>query len=199
MLSELLLNGKDYQAKVIFRNTIELSELCICILGDEEFYNFFKKKNETENLKHMFQTLKFKTMKKSTQKVIEVIKKMPNNNSPTAVWDEYLQIRQEFYEDASQHIHSNFLNLLFGSYVQMIETDVVNVKETMAHNLGGIINTATRQNIKNVIVYDSMSYMIILILVIENHKLFLSKLDKDVSHLVVFSKFNWDLLSQILK
>lgn len=34
-INDLLLNGKDYQAKIIFRNTIELSELCICILGDE--------------------------------------------------------------------------------------------------------------------------------------------------------------------
>ena len=38
----VFLNGKDYQGKVLFRNTIELTELCISILGDEEFYYFFK-------------------------------------------------------------------------------------------------------------------------------------------------------------
>ncbi|HET8574238.1 MAG TPA: hypothetical protein VFL76_10240 [Edaphocola sp.] len=199
VLSELLLSGKDYQAKIIFRNTIELSELCICILGDENFYNFFKKKNDVDDPKYMFQTLKFNTIKKITQKVIDAIKQLPNNNLPKEVWDEYLQIRQEFYDDTSRHTHSNFLNLMLGSHVQMIETDIIDVKEMMLHNLGGIINSETKQNLKNVIVYDSLTYMVILILVIENHKLFFSKLDKDVNHLTVLSKFNWDLLSRILK
>lgn len=199
VLNELLLNGKDYQAKIIFRNTIELSELCICILGNESFYHFFKKENDVDNPKYMFQTLKFNTIKKSTQKVIESIKQLPNNNLPKEVWDEYLQIRQEFYKDTSEHIHPNFLNLMFGSHIQMIETDIIDVKGMMLHNLGGIINSETKQNLKNIIMYDSITYMIILILIIENHKLCFSKLDKDVNHLTILSKFNWDLLSHILK
>jgi len=199
VLNDLLSNGKDYQAKVIFRNTIELTELCICILGNEEFYNFFKKENAVEYPKDIFQTLKFNTIKKWTQKIIVEVKEMPNNNMPKVVWDEYLQIRQEFYEDSSRYIHSNFLNLMLGSHVQMIETDVVDVKEMVVHNLGGIVNTETKQNFKNVIIYDSISYTLILILLIEKHKLFFAKIDKDANHLTVLSKFNWDLLGQILR
>jgi hypothetical protein len=104
-----------------------------------------------------------------------------------------------FILDTSQHIHSNFLNLMFGSYVQVIESDVPELEEFRINNLGGLINTQTKQNFKNVIMYDSISYMIILILIIEKHKLFLKKLDKDVDHLVVLSKFNWDLLKHALK
>lgn len=147
----------------------------------------------------MFPTLKFNTIKKSTKKIIEVIKQIPNNNFPKEIWDEYLHIRQKFYEDTSRHIHSNFLNLMLGSYVQTIETDITDIKEMMIYNLGGIINAETKQNFKNMILYDAISYMIILILIIENHKLFFGKLNKDISHLTVLSKFNWDLLSQILK
>ena len=47
-LKHLFLNGFDYQGKVIFRNTIELTEICICLLGDQKFYTFFRKQNKTK-------------------------------------------------------------------------------------------------------------------------------------------------------
>jgi hypothetical protein len=196
-LKDLLLNGKDYQAKVIFRNTIELTELSICFLGDEEFYSFFKTQNKSRGGELAFQTVKFQTIKKTTLKIISQIKLMPNNNIPHELWTEYLELRQDFYEDTSQHIHSNFLNLMLGSHVQMIETDHQK-KDRMIMNLGGIVNKETGKNIKNVITYDAISYMIILILLISKHKLFFAKLDKNVSHLTILSKLNWDLLPEII-
>ncbi len=63
-LKDLFIQGKDYQAKIIFRNTIELTELCISILGNEEFYNFFQKQNNVEDPTKNFQTLKFEGIKK---------------------------------------------------------------------------------------------------------------------------------------
>lgn len=198
VLKDLLLNGKDFQAKTIFRNTIELTELCICILGNEEFYNFFKKKNDIEEPKKMFQTLKFNTIKKTTNTIINEIKDIPSNNLPSLLWDNYLELRQDFYEDSSRHIHSNFLNLMLGSHVEMIETDAIEVKELLIHNLGGVINTETEKSLKNIFTYDSISYTIILIMLIEKHKLFFGKLDKNAYHLTVLSKYNWELLGKII-
>ncbi|MBB4806995.1 hypothetical protein HNP38_002291 [Chryseobacterium defluvii] len=88
-LKDLFTQGKDYQAKIIFRNTIELTELCIGILGDEEFYTFFQKQNNVDDPTKNFQTLKYDTIKKTSNKIIKEIKKLPNNNINEELWDEY--------------------------------------------------------------------------------------------------------------
>ncbi|MGG7440194.1 hypothetical protein ACQ7CU_19180 [Chryseobacterium arthrosphaerae] len=75
-LKDLFIHGKDYQAKIIFRNTIELTELCISILGNEEFYTFFQKENNVEDPTKNFQTLKYDGIKKKLQ--IIFLKKLKN-------------------------------------------------------------------------------------------------------------------------
>lgn len=196
-LKYLYLNGMDYQAKIIFRNTIELTELCISILGNEEFYSFFKKQNNTDNPELIFQTIKFGTTKKTTNKVISHIKEFPNNNVPKELWNHYIQIRQEYYEDSSRHVHSNYLNIMLGSYVPVMKTKFLE-NDMMLMNLGGHINDKTKSNIKDIIIYDSISYLILLILIIDKHKLYFAKIDTKKEFLIMLSKFNWDLLSSIL-
>jgi hypothetical protein len=199
VLRDLLLNGGDYQAKIIFRNTLELSELLICILGDEKFYTFFKKKNTATDIHSTFSTMKFDTLRKTTHKIIEQIKLMPNINIPAELWGEYLKMRQDFYKDTSKHIHSNFLNLMLGSHVQMLIGPDSIEEDMMVLNLGGLINTSTKKNINDVLIYDSITYLVLLVLIVEKHKLFFAKIEKDLTHLTILSKLNWDLLTQIIK
>ncbi|MFV8334106.1 hypothetical protein [Flavobacterium sp. GSP14] len=194
VLKELLTQGKDYQAKVIFRNTIELTELCISILGNEEFYNFFKKENNVNDPEKTFQTLKYDGIKKASNKIIREIKKLPNNNFDEELWDEYQKMRDKYYDDTSKHIHSNFFNLIFNSHASLKDDEELGISDMVVHNLSGVINTNTKNNIDDIILYDSISFMILIILVIENHKLFFSKLDKKRNYLTILSVYNWELL-----
>ena len=194
-LKELFINGKDYQGKVLFRNTIELTELCISILGNEEFYTFFKKENNVNNPSKNYQTLKFDSIRKTSNKIIEKIKKLPKNNIDKELWDEYLKMRDEYYDDTSKHIHSNFFNLMSNSYVPLKYSGELDLPEdSLVHNLSGIISAKTENNIEQVILYDSISYMILMILLIETHKLHFSKLDYKTDYLTILSANNWELL-----
>jgi len=194
-IKNLQLNGFDYQAKAVLRNTIELTDLCICCLGDEEFYSFFKKQNQTDDPWKTFKTIKYGTIKKTTLKVINHIKQTNKANVPEELWQSYIAIRDENYDFASQHAHSNFLNIMLGSYVPIMEDKNVD-EEMMLMNLGGRINSLTKKNIKDVIIFDSISYMILLILLIDKHKLFFSKFEGDANFITTLSKLNWDLLSR---
>ncbi|MPS74742.1 MAG: hypothetical protein E2590_16535 [Chryseobacterium sp.] len=193
-LKDLFLNGKDYQGKVLFRNTIELTELCIGILGDKEFYNFFKKENNVNHPSKNYQTLKFDSIKKKSNKIIQEIKKLPNNNIDKELWDEYLKMRDEYYDDASQHIHSNFFNLMLNSHIPLKNYGELDLSESLVHNLTGIISSKTKKNIEQVILYDSISYMILMILLVDNHKLHFSKLDYKTNYLIILSANSWELL-----
>ncbi len=194
-LKELFINGKDYQGKILFRNTIELTELCISILGNEEFYIFFKKENNVNNPSKNYQTLKFDSIRKTSNKIIEEIKKLPKNNIDKELWDEYLKMRDEYYDDTSKHIHSNFFNLMSNSYVPLKYSGELDLPEdSLVHNLSGIINAKTENNIEQVILYDSISYLILMILLIETHKLHFSKLDYKTDYLTILSANNWELL-----
>jgi len=193
-LKDLFLNGKDYQGKVLFRNTIELTELCISILGDEEFYNFFKKENNINHPSKNYQTIKFDSIKKKSNKIIQEIKKLPNNNIDKELWDEYLKMRDEYYDDASKHIHSNFFNLMLNSHIPLKNFGELDLSESLVHNLTGIISSKTEKNIEQVILYDSISYMILMILLVDNHKLHFSKLDYKTNYLTILSANNWELL-----
>ncbi|MGK4566305.1 hypothetical protein [Flavobacterium sp. 3HN19-14] len=195
-MADLHLNGMDYQAKAVFRNTIELTELCICVLGDEEFYSFFKKQTGAIQPENEFQTIKFGTAKKTTAKVIDSLKNIPSNNIPGDLWDHYLNLRQNFYEESSRYAHSNFLNIFFSSYVKPIESKFID-KEILLMNLGGYVNERTKQNINNIVIYDTISFIIILILMIENHKLPFSKFGENYKYSAFLSKLNWDLFAQL--
>ncbi|WP_241330400.1 hypothetical protein [Chryseobacterium arthrosphaerae] len=193
-LKDLFIHGKDYQAKIIFRNTIELTELCISILGNEEFYTFFQKENNVEDPTKNFQTLKYDGIKKTSNNILKEIKKLPNNNIDDKLWDEYQKMRDEYYDDTSKHIHSNFFNLIFNSHVPLVNDTGLGIEDMVIHNLNGVINVRTQKNIDEVILYDSISFMILLILIIDTHKLFFSKLDHKKHYLTILSSYNWELL-----
>lgn len=193
-LKDLLTDGKDYQAKVIFRNTIELTELCICILGNEEFYNFFIKQNNVADPVRNFQTLKYDRIRRNSNKIIDQIKNLPNNNIEKKLWDGYQKMRDEYYDSTSKYTHGNFFNLIFNSHVPLINDPQLGISDLMIHNLNGIININTKENIEEVILYDSISFMILLILIIENHKLFFLKIDHKRHYLTILSAYNLELL-----
>ncbi|MDY3318887.1 hypothetical protein PG637_05665 [Riemerella anatipestifer] len=193
-LKELFTNGKDYQGKVLFRNTIELTELCIGILGDEEFYNFFKKENNVNHPTKNYQTLKFDVIKKVSNKIITQIKNLPNNNMNNELWDEYLKMRNEYYDDTSKHTHSNFFNLMLNSHVPLKNNEQLGLSDSIIHNLNGIISVKTDENIDQVFLYDSISYMILIILIIDKHELNFNKLDVKKDYLAILTGNNWELL-----
>lgn len=193
-LKELFTNGKDYQGKVLFRNTIELTELCISILGSEEFYNFFKKENNVDHPTKNYQTLKFNEIRKVSNKIIDKIKELPNNNINKELWEEYLKMRNEYYDDTSKHTHSNFFNLMLNSHIFLKNNNQLGISELMIHNLNGIIGLKTEENIDQVILYDSISYMILMILIIDIHKLNFNKLEIKSQYLTVLTANNWELL-----
>jgi hypothetical protein len=193
-LKDLFLNGKDYQAKVLFRNTIELTELCISILGNEDFYNFFKKQNNVDEPSKNFQTLKYDGIKRTSNNIIKEIKKLPSNNIDDELWNEYTKMRDEYYDDTSKHIHSNFFNLISNSHVSLIDDYELGLSDEVIHNFNGLINENTKKNIDDLILYDSISFMILIILIIENHKLSFGKLDYKNDYLTIFSAYNWELL-----
>ncbi|QOZ86122.1 hypothetical protein [Riemerella anatipestifer] len=193
-LKELFTNGKDYQGKVLFRNTIELTELCIGILGDEEFYNFFKKENNVNHPTKNYQTLKFDVIKKVSNKIITQIKNLPNNNMNNELWDEYLKMRNEYYDDTSKHTHSNFFNLMLNSHVPLKNNEQLGLSDLIIHNLNGIISVKTDENIDQVFLYDSISYMILVILIVDKHKLNFNKLDVKKDYLAILTGNNWELL-----
>lgn len=149
-LKELFTNGKDYQGKVLFRNTIELTELCIGILGNEEFYNFFKKENNVNHPTKNYQTLKFDNIKKISNKIINEIKNLPNNNIDKEFWDEYLKMRNEYYDDTSKHTHSNFFNLMLNAHIPLKGDKHLGLSDSMIFNLNGIISMRTDENIDQV-------------------------------------------------
>jgi hypothetical protein len=198
-LADLFLKGFDFQAQVIFRNTIELTEICIGILGNEEFYNFFKTQNHIDTPDAPFRTMKYVTLRKINQRIIDQIKSLKNNNLPQEVWDEYLQARQHLYEKTSRHVHANFLNLMFGSHVPIrIETPKCK-GDFMLMNLGGLINDESKNNIKKLAYYDSVSYMILMILLIEMHELNFGKMRKNVEYLTILSTLNRDLVHRVIR
>lgn len=193
-LKDLFTNGKDYQGKVLFRNTIELTELCICILGNEEFYNFFKKENNVNHPTENYHTIKFDRIKKTSNKIIDNVKKLPNNNIDQELWNEYLKMRDHYYDDTSKHIHSNFFNLMTNSHIPLKDNENLDLADSLIHNLNGLIGLKTEKNINEVILYDSISYMILMILVIEKHKLNFNKLEIKSHYLTVLTANNWELL-----
>lgn len=193
-LKDLFTNGKDYQGKVLFRNTIELTELCICVLGNEEFYNFFKKENNVNHPTENYHTIKFDRIKKTSNKIIDDVKKLPNNNIDKELWNEYLKMRDHYYDDTSKHIHSNFFNLMTNSHIPLKDNENLDLADSLVHNLNGLIGLKTEKNIDEVILYDSISYMILMILIIEKHKLNFNKLEIKSQHLAVLTANNWELL-----
>jgi len=103
-------------------------------------------------------------------------------------------MRDEYYDDTSKHIHSNFFNLITNSHVSLINDNELGVDNMVIHNLNGVINDKTKKNIDDLILYDSISFMILLMLIIENHKLPFQKLDYKNDYLVILSAYNWELL-----
>ncbi|MBB4806994.1 hypothetical protein HNP38_002290 [Chryseobacterium defluvii] len=83
---------------------------------------------------------------------------------------------------------------MLNSFVPLTNDSELNIEDMLVHNLNGIINAKTKQNIDDVILYDSISFMILLILIIETHKLHFLKLDYKNYYLTILSAYNWELL-----
>ncbi len=49
-------------------------------------------------------------------------------------------MRDEYYDDTSKHIHSNFFNLIFNSHVPLVNDTELGIEDMVIHNLNGVIN-----------------------------------------------------------
>lgn len=195
VLKDNLLNGMTYQALVLFRNTIELTELAICLLGDERVHGFYRK--DIEN--GLFQSIKFGTLKIKTVAIMKWVKALPNNNFPQELWAEYLTIRQQLYEDSSKHTHSNFGSIVTNAFVTPIPSaKLEDDGDFMMPNLGGIISVQSKPKIKEILLYEYFSYLVLIILLIEKHKLPFKHFGEKSSYTTALTKVGMDLVVEYL-
>jgi hypothetical protein len=188
-MRNLVLGGLDFQAKVIFRNTIELTELCMCVLQEETFLDFFREEIVNERSEPVYKSIKYQSIKKTTNQVIEFVKTQTKGTLPPEFWEDFLRTRAGFYEDSASHVHANFMSIALGGHVHDIDDD-----SRVLLNVGGLVNRSTKNVVKQILIYDSISYMVILILMINKHELFFKKFNRGYDYLTVLSKTNWDML-----
>lgn len=190
-MQRLIFSGMDFQANVIFRNTIELTELCFCLLHKESFLKFVREEKNNSKNEILYKTIKYKSIKKTSSDVIEYIKSR-TNPLPPKFWDEYMKTREHYYEETSNHVHSNFITLMRAACVPMIDSD------SMLMNVGGFVNKGTKALARQIAFYDALSYMILMILMIDQHNLYFKKFGKSTEYLTVLSMANWNLLKHML-
>jgi len=196
-MKDAFFKGLTYQALVIFRNTIELTELAIGILGDEELHEFYRKTINTKDGEH-FQSIKFGTIRKKTEKVFSWIKSLPNNNIDPELWDGYLITRNNLYDSSSRFSHSNFASIYSNAYVTPLANRHMNFKEQVMSNIGGIINQKTKTAISEAIIYESTSYMIFVILLVEKYRLPFKYFNESAMFTTALTKISWDLIGQYI-
>jgi hypothetical protein len=196
-IMENFLHGLNYQAKVLFRNTIELTELAIGILGDEELHGFYRKSKDNQGTRG-FVSLKYNTIRSRTEKILKWVKALPNNNIDPLFWDGYAKSRQNLYEHSSSFIHSNFESIYTNAYVQPISNRYVNFSESVVPGIGGMINIESKDSITEVLIYENISFFVILILLIEKYNLPLKYFDQDAVYASVLVKSSWDLLGRYI-
>ena len=196
-MKDAFFKGLTYQGLVIFRNTIELTELAIGILGNQELHDFYRK---TINAKEGedYQSVKFGAIKKKTGKILSWIKSLPNNNIDPELWDGYLITRSNLYESSSRFSHSNFASIYSNAYVTPLANRHMDVKELVMSNIGGIINQKTKTAISEAIIYESISYMIFVILLVEKYKLPFKYFNESAMFTTVLTKISWDLIGQYI-
>ena len=198
VLKENFLNGMNYQGMVLFRNTIELTELSIGILGDNELHQFYRKDIRPDIDGGVYQSLKFGRVKSKTYHIMKWVKSLPNNNFPQGLWDDYLLIRQNLYEASSKHTHSNFESIVSNAFVKHIDSKEIGDNDTMMLNIGGIISTHSKNSIRDVLIYEAISYMIFIILLIEKYKLPFRYFGKDANYTIALSKMGLELIHEYL-
>lgn len=189
--------GLTYQGLVIFRNTIELTELAIGILGDEDLHQFYRKTITTKEGED-FQSLKVGTIRKKTGKILSWIKSLPNNNIDPELWDGYLITRNNLYDSSSRFSHSNLASIYSNAYVTPLANKHMDVKELLMSNIGGTINQKTKTTISEAIIYESISYMIFIIILVEEYRLPFKYFNESAMFTTALSKISWDLIGDYL-
>lgn len=189
--------GLTYQALVIFRNTIELTELAIGILGDSELQKFYRKTISTKDGEG-YQSVKFGTVMKKTGKILTWIKSLENISVDPELWDGYMDIRSNLYESSSRFSHSNFASIYTNAYVTPLMKRHMDFEDGIMSNVGGIITQKTKTAISEVIIYESISYMICVILLIEKHRLPFKYFNESGGYTTALSKLCWDLIGEYI-
>lgn len=196
-MKEAFYKGLTYQALIIFRNTIELTELAIGILSNHELHEFYRKTIKTKHGED-YSSIKFNTIKKRTSEILRWIKTLPNITIDPKLWDGYLETRNNLYENSSRFSHSNFGNIYTNAYVTPLITKYMNFEDGLMSNIGGIINQKTKAVISEITIYESMSYMIFLILLIEKYQLPFKYFKESANFAMALSKISWDLNGRYL-
>jgi len=197
-VKDLLLKGLTYQALVLFRNIIEITELAIGILGDGDLHKYYRQDSTGDYPES--KSIKFNTIKTKTNKILHWIKSLPNQNLSTEIWDVYLSVRDDLYENSSKHVHSNFTKIIINAYVKPMAVKKFEIDEDLVIiNLGGMITDQTKMTIRDVLIYESLSSRILAILLIEKYKMPFKYFGDASKYTTALFKISSDLLKEYLQ
>lgn len=108
----LLEKGLDVQAKQILRSYIEYSDLTLAVLGDEDFYDNYRRMGDGERERKEVWN-KF-TRPSALTKILERI--FIDMDGTREHWNILQQIRKQLYDDLSEYTHGHFMAVLFGAF-----------------------------------------------------------------------------------
>ncbi len=110
-------NGLAAQAKFVYRNSIELSDLAMSILYDTDFFENHKKPNLKKS-GNPFISPKNSTISKFAENVIEKVNEKLGDNvdSSKIISVFWKRLRSEQYEILSESAHGNYLHNILNAY-----------------------------------------------------------------------------------
>jgi hypothetical protein len=116
----LLERGLDVQAKQILRSYIEYSNLTFAVLGDETFYDNYRRMRDGE--KERKEVWNKFTRPGAVEKIVERI--FIDMGGTSKDWNDLQDIRRELYGGLSQYTHGHFLAVLLSAYGEKVGGEI---------------------------------------------------------------------------
>lgn len=184
-LHYLLSNGFDHQALIILRNHLELFELMLSILGDEQFYNDYKKLIQKGD-EELNKSIKFVSTHKINKRILEKLKEKSGFEIYSGFFNELAKLKDKYYKKFSSFAHPDRTSVMLSAYVLVNEEDI-------KCSLGGRQSINTKKNLNDLFTIEVIMFQYILAIQIEKHEMYFEKYGKDCEILALFTAGIWNI------
>lgn len=182
---KLISGGFNFQANLIFRNTIETGSIITACLIDHNFHDNYKNlwliESEEERNKQWYKFLRPKHIDTVIAKGYEKTKRSTDD------WNTILEIRKSLYSDSSDFVHTDFLTSVNSSYSEKQDNEGVEL------NLLGRIDTNTKSTLDRTLMYLRLLVYDVKLFMITEHGLTFDKFGESGLSVVFASKINDEL------
>lgn len=185
----LIKDGFNFQVNLIFRNSIEIMDVCFASITNEVFYENYVLQPDSEH------DIKKKWINVRPSNIDKIIKDEFNKISELQeYWNILRETKESLYRKTSSFVHGNSVRIFQNTFSEKINDD-----DNLTVNQFGLISKDLKESFFELIIYSKLFLDSIIILLVNNHKLAFNRFGEEGKYHIYLSCVNKYYLKDLIK